>query len=255
MGEIEEVTAAYEEAVARGDELRRTVAGKEEAVARLKQDKLRADHAVAMLRSEVQSLTEKAEQLAKHSEASDTLKKSFEEQLRKANEALGKREGEVRGYEALLGQQKAALKEAQANAREATTTLKAAQDAEKRARAREQKAQGDAVAEAAQVKRLSAEREALQRKLARANEAASLGGGGKGQGGGMSVEAEILESYRKKVKCSLCLHNDKDAIISKCMHAFCRECIQRRLDNRNRKCPACGLQFDFQSVKDLFLTC
>jgi E3 ubiquitin-protein ligase BRE1 len=38
------------------------------------------------------------------------------------------------------------------------------------------------------------------------------------------------------------------------MHTFCRECIQKRLDVRNRKCPACALQFDFQSVKDLFLT-
>ena len=58
----------------------------------------------------------------------------------------------------------------------------------------------------------------------------------------------------RQVKCSLCMVNDKDAIISKCMHAFCRECIQTRLDNRNRKCPACALQFDFQSVKDLYLT-
>ena len=65
---------------------------------------------------------------------------------------------------------------------------------------------------------------------------------------------EQLEFYRNKVKCTLCRVNDKDAIISKCMHAFCRECIQKRLDVRNRKCPACALQFDFQSVKDLFLT-
>ena len=63
-----------------------------------------------------------------------------------------------------------------------------------------------------------------------------------------------MELYRTKVKCSLCRVNDKDAVISKCMHAFCRECIQKRLDVRNRKCPACSQQFDYQAVKDLYLT-
>ena len=36
--------------------------------------------------------------------------------------------------------------------------------------------------------------------------------------------------------------NDKDAVINKCMHAFCRDCIQKRLDVRNRKCPACAVR-------------
>ena len=63
-----------------------------------------------------------------------------------------------------------------------------------------------------------------------------------------------MELYRAKLKCSLCKVNDKDAVINKCMHAFCRECIQKRLDVRNRKCPACSQQFDYQAVKDLFLT-
>ena len=44
------------------------------------------------------------------------------------------------------------------------------------------------------------------------------------------------------------------AVITKCWHAFCRDCIQTRLDNRDRKCPACSQQFDYQSVKDLYLT-
>ena len=30
--------------------------------------------------------------------------------------------------------------------------------------------------------------------------------------------------------------------------------IDKRLNLRNRKCPACAVQFDYQSVKDLYLT-
>ena len=31
-------------------------------------------------------------------------------------------------------------------------------------------------------------------------------------------------------------------------------CIDERLANRNRKCPACSQQFDYQSVRELYLT-
>tara|TARA_B110001452_G_scaffold20623_1_gene16580 strand:- start:999 stop:1133 length:135 start_codon:yes stop_codon:yes gene_type:complete len=43
-------------------------------------------------------------------------------------------------------------------------------------------------------------------------------------------------------------------MIIKCGHTFCRSCIDDRLGNRNRKCPTCGLQFDYQGVKEMFLT-
>ena len=60
--------------------------------------------------------------------------------------------------------------------------------------------------------------------------------------------------YRKMVKCPLCKDNEKNAMIIKCGHTFCRHCIDDRLSNRNRKCPTCGLQFDYQGVKEMFLT-
>ena len=56
------------------------------------------------------------------------------------------------------------------------------------------------------------------------------------------------------VKCPLCKVNEKDAVISKCGHAFCRVCIDKRLELRNRKCPACSKMFDYQAVRELYLT-
>ena len=41
---------------------------------------------------------------------------------------------------------------------------------------------------------------------------------------------------------------------TKCCHAFCKECIMRRLNQRDRKCPACSTGIDFQTIKDLYLT-
>ncbi len=46
----------------------------------------------------------------------------------------------------------------------------------------------------------------------------------------------------------------KDCVIAKCFHVFCRPCVQRNLDVRSRKCPACGKGFGADDVRDLYLT-
>ena len=65
---------------------------------------------------------------------------------------------------------------------------------------------------------------------------------------------EELDYYRSIVKCTLCKVNEKNCIINKCGHVFCRQCIEQRLNLRNRKCPGCSQQFDYQAVKDIYLT-
>jgi len=63
-------------------------------------------------------------------------------------------------------------------------------------------------------------------------------------GGGSDLQSLQLEEYRRKVKCSLCGTRDKEVALSKCMHCFCRTCVDENLlQARNRKCPLCGLKF------------
>lgn len=54
-------------------------------------------------------------------------------------------------------------------------------------------------------------------------------------------------------KCTLCKVNNKDSVITKCGHAFCRDCVEQRLSLRDRKCPGCSQVFDKSYVKELFL--
>ncbi|KAF7682640.1 E3 ubiquitin-protein ligase Bre1 [Astathelohania contejeani] len=62
-----------------------------------------------------------------------------------------------------------------------------------------------------------------------------------------------LEKYRKLLRCTVCDENYKDTVIGKCMHVFCRACIDKRLELRNRKCPSCGELFCANEVKKIFL--
>ena len=70
----------------KNDELRQTVALKEEALHRAKSEKLRADSQATALKREHELMSEKVEKLTKQAEALTALKASFDAQLKKAQQ-------------------------------------------------------------------------------------------------------------------------------------------------------------------------
>lgn len=64
---------------------------------------------------------------------------------------------------------------------------------------------------------------------------------------------EELGNYKKLMKCNSCHIRDKNAVILKCMHCFCKNCLDIRLETRQRKCPNCGDAFGANDVKQIFL--
>jgi E3 ubiquitin-protein ligase BRE1 len=53
--------------------------------------------------------------------------------------------------------------------------------------------------------------------------------------------------------CQNCRENLKDTVISVCGHTFCKECVQKRLDTRQRKCPACMKPFGLKDYQHIHL--
>ncbi|CAJ0843289.1 12120_t:CDS:10 [Entrophospora sp. SA101] len=69
-----------------------------------------------------------------------------------------------------------------------------------------------------------------------------------------NVTAEkLLYSYEKLLKCSTCAIRFKSHCIVKCMHIFCKECLDIQVEARNRKCATCGLGFGVTDIKQIFL--
>jgi len=54
------------------------------------------------------------------------------------------------------------------------------------------------------------------------------------------------------LKCSTCKQNMRNTVITKCMHSFCKACVDARISTRQRKCPACNLAFSQGEVQQLF---
>ncbi|OSX66316.1 hypothetical protein POSPLADRAFT_1043769 [Postia placenta MAD-698-R-SB12] len=46
--------------------------------------------------------------------------------------------------------------------------------------------------------------------------------------------------------------NMRNTVITKCMHSFCKSCVESRIATRQRKCPACNLAFSQGEVQQLY---
>jgi hypothetical protein len=57
---------------------------------------------------------------------------------------------------------------------------------------------------------------------------------------------------QKMLKCSTCMVRFKGVIINRCGHLFCKDCIDARLSNRQRKCPSCGMAFGRDDVSNVY---
>ncbi|XP_070598506.1 E3 ubiquitin-protein ligase BRE1A isoform X1 [Erythrolamprus reginae] len=62
---------------------------------------------------------------------------------------------------------------------------------------------------------------------------------------------EEIKDYKARLTCPCCNMRRKDAVLTKCFHVFCFECVKTRYDTRQRKCPKCNAAFganDFHRI-------
>ncbi|CAO3649476.1 unnamed protein product [Mucor fragilis] len=61
------------------------------------------------------------------------------------------------------------------------------------------------------------------------------------------------EELRALLKCSTCRQRFRTHILTRCMHTFCKNCIDARLETRQRRCPTCSEPFGANDVKNFYL--
>lgn len=68
------------------------------------------------------------------------------------------------------------------------------------------------------------------------------------------VMLEEIRDYKETLTCPSCKVKRKDAVLSKCFHVFCYDCLRTRYETRQRKCPKCNCAFGANDYHRLYLT-
>lgn len=236
--ELEALATAFEEVKVQNVALIKSLAERDEAIARTQSEKLKAEFALTQARKEADLQIQKANQLEKISiERLELTERKLQSQKRVFDES------EMRLHQRLLNQEELSLKflSASSDLRSLRSRIDSCGQLE-----------GLVAENAKTIERLKSEKSAAalelkscQERLGRLLE--QRGGKGSMQGG------EELEMYRKLMKCNSCHLRDKNAVILKCMHCFCRQCLDTRIETRQRKCPNCGEAFGAGDVRTIYL--
>ncbi|KAJ2810024.1 E3 ubiquitin-protein ligase bre1, partial [Coemansia furcata] len=65
--------------------------------------------------------------------------------------------------------------------------------------------------------------------------------------------AKLCADYKALLKCPTCQTNFKSHVLLRCMHVFCKHCIDSRIETRQRKCPSCSEPFGAKDVRQIYL--
>ncbi|KAG5879910.1 hypothetical protein JTB14_018452 [Gonioctena quinquepunctata] len=68
------------------------------------------------------------------------------------------------------------------------------------------------------------------------------------------VMMEEIREYKETLTCPSCKVKRKDAVLSKCFHVFCYDCLKTRYETRQRKCPKCNCAFGANDYHRLYLS-
>mmetsp|Transcript_20506 Transcript_20506/g.56859 ORF Transcript_20506/g.56859 Transcript_20506/m.56859 type:complete len:850 (+) Transcript_20506:389-2938(+) len=245
--EIDVIGSAYEDMQAQNTALLQQMTERDALTHSLQSERLQLDQQAANLKEEKQNCESKV-----------TVAES------KA-EALQAREADLRGHAAKLADE---LAQTHQKVQEITTQL---EEAMRKVKEKEGIiAEKQMLIDAAQKYRTDSQRlanetgerlEGERLKRQRAEEELKLAAGrierlkrkDDAAGANKELEGEV-DDMRTLLRCSVCHERQKNVIITKCYHMFCKVCIQRNLDTRHRKCPGCGVGFGAQDVKNVFFT-
>ncbi|XP_063698439.1 E3 ubiquitin-protein ligase Bre1 [Culicoides brevitarsis] len=103
-------------------------------------------------------------------------------------------------------------------------------------------------AEAYKTKRLQEELAQFKRKAERMKKIEMTG---------TTIDEVLLEEireYKETLTCPSCKVKRKDAVLSKCFHVFCYDCLRTRYETRQRKCPKCNCAFGANDYHRLYLS-
>lgn len=246
LAEMEFTGQAFEEMQEQNVRLLQQLREKDDANLKLMSERIKGNQIQKQIREEMDVLADQVTSLNTHRETQTQLVKKLEEREKALQNAVTSLEKELN-----LRQQAMEL-----HKRKAVESAQAAQDVKIRFDSFQQQFQEAQESlseqtraseeEAFKSRRVQEECASLKRRLEKEKKNVLYGAADE-------ILLEEIKQYKAKLTCPCCNTRKKDAILTKCFHVFCFECLKTRYDTRQRKCPKCNATFGNNDFHRIYL--
>lgn len=246
LAEMEFTGQAFEEMQEQNVRLLQQLREKDDANLKLMSERIKGNQIQKQIREEMDVLADQVTSLNAHRETQTQLVKKLEEREKALQNAVTSLEKELN-----LRQQAMEL-----HKRKAVESAQAAQDIKIRFDSFQQQFQEAQESlseqlraseeEAFKSRRVQEECASLKRRLEKEKKNVLYGAADE-------ILLEETKQYKARLTCPCCNTRKKDAILTKCFHVFCFECLKTRYDTRQRKCPKCNATFGNNDFHRIYL--
>ena len=246
VNELTVTSQAYEEMQDQSMKLTETVRQKDEAALKLVEERSDALKIVRLLRDEKDALVEQVELLQAQLDSQQVLCHRLEEKDNQLQVAFQSAEREAAIRAQALEAQRRKASDLALKLHEVSTSIERYQRQSKEAQnlANEKTVMVEKLLY--QQRRSKEESAALNRRLERLKRLEQMSAPVD------QVVAEELREYKELLACPICKVRQKDAMLMKCSHLFCMNCLRTRYETRQRKCPKCNAMFGANDFKRVF---
>lgn len=248
LNEMEVTGQAFEDMQEQNSRLIQQLREKDDANFKLMSERIKSNQLHKLAREEKDVLKEQVTTLTTQVEAANLVVRKLEEKERILQNTLATVEKELQLRQQAMEMHKRKAIESAQSAADLKLHLEKYHSQMKEAQQVVAEKTSSLEAEAYKTKRLQEEIAQLKRKAERMK---------KMELAGTTLDEVMMEEireYKETLTCPSCKVKRKDAVLSKCFHVFCYDCLKTRYETRQRKCPKCNCAFGANDYHRLYLS-
>lgn len=248
LNEMEVTGQAFEDMQEQNSRLIQQLREKDDANFKLMSERIKSNQLHKLAREEKDVLKEQVGTLTTQVEAANIVVRKLEEKERILQNTLATVEKELALRQQAMEMHKRKAIESAQSAADLKLHLEKYHSQMKEAQQVVAEKTSSLEAEAYKTKRLQEEIAQLKRKAERMK---------KMELAGTTLDEVMMEEireYKETLTCPSCKVKRKDAVLSKCFHVFCYDCLKTRYETRQRKCPKCNCAFGANDYHRLYLS-
>merc|ERR1712062_176865 len=249
LNEMEVTGQAFEDMQEQNSRLIQQLREKDDANFKLMSERIKSNQIQRLAREERETLTQQGNTLSTQIEAQNQVVRKLEEKERLLQSNLVAMDKELSMRQQAMEMHKRKAIESAQSAADLKLHLEKYHAQIKEVQQTVAEKTSALEAEAFKTKRLHEQLESTKRKVERLRKIEMASDTDMDQ-----ILKEEIREYKETLTCPSCKVKRKDAVLTKCFHCFCYDCLRTRYETRQRKCPKCNAAFGASDYHRLFLS-